>query len=278
MVQPARDGQRSRRGSEPPIDIPGRGGTGGSQSEHEVTIPRNTGLQRVGVVIPALNEEASLRILLPDLARFGLGQVVVGDNGSSDGTAAVAREHGCTVATAPKQGYGAACWAAMQALRPDIETVLFLDGDCSDDLSRLPDIVGPVVRNEADLVIATRDAPTVEPGAMTFQQRFGNWLAVRLIRRRWGYRYRDLGPFRAISRSALDRIRMRDRAYGWTVEMQIRALQEGLRIRQVSVHYKRRVGRSKIAGTIRGSLKAGYWILATIHRHWRRTDNTRRVD
>lgn len=225
--------------------------------------------ERVGVVIPALNEEISLRQLLPRLADYRLGQIVVGDNGSTDRTAAVASENGCTVVYESKRGYGAACWAAMQALRSDIDVVLFLDADCSDDLTRLPDIVGPVFRGEADLVIATRDAATVEKGAMTPQQRMGNWLAVTLIRLRWGFRYRDLGPFRAVDRAALDRIGMRDRAFGWTVEMQVRAIQEGLRIRQVSVRYKRRIGKSKIAGTIRGSIKAGYWILYTIFRNWR---------
>ncbi|MFQ5424644.1 MAG: glycosyltransferase family 2 protein [Phycisphaerae bacterium] len=229
--------------------------------------------RRVGVVIPALNEEASLRLLLPELVRHGLGQIVVGDNGSTDATAAVAREHGCTVAHAPRRGYGAACWEAMQALDSGVDVVLFVDADCSDDLSRIPDVVGPVLCGDADLVIATRDAPTVEAGALTLQQRWGNHLAVSLIRFHWGYRYRDLGPFRAISRAALDQIAMRDRAYGWTVEMQIRAIQEGLRIRQVSVHYKRRVGESKIAGTVRGTIKAGYWILATILRHWMRRES-----
>ena len=133
---------------------------------------------------------------------------------------------------------------------------------------RAAELVEPILCDQADLVIATRDAPTVEAGALSPQQRFGNWLATRLIRLRWGYAYRDLGPFRAIRRSSLDAIAMRDRAFGWTVEMQIRALQEGLRVRQVSVHYKRRIGQSKIGGTIRGSLKAGYWILSTIGRHW----------
>ncbi len=188
--------------------------------------------------------------------------------GSTDETANVAREHGATVAHEPRRGYGAACWAAMQMLRDDIEVVLFLDADSSDDLSRLPDLIEPILADKADLVIATRDAPTVEKGALSWQQRFGNRLASSLIRWRWGYHYRDLGPFRAISRKALDRIHMRDRAYGWTVEMQIRALQEHLRIRQTSVHYKRRIGRSKIGGSIRGSIKAGYWILTTIAKHW----------
>jgi len=226
------------------------------------------GYIRVAAVMPALNEAESLRRLLPELSGFGLGQVVVGDNGSTDETARVVQEHGGTVAHEPRRGYGAACWAAMQMLRDDIDVVLFLDADSSDDLSRLPDLVEPILSDEVDLVIATRDAPSVERGALSLQQRFGNRLATCLIRLRWGYQYRDLGPFRAIRKTALDRINMRDRAYGWTVEMQIRALQEQLRIKQTSVHYKRRIGRSKIGGTLRGSVKAGYWILTTIAKHW----------
>ena len=171
-------------------------------TEHAVKNDDETALGRVGAIIPALDEEPSLRRLLPELVRYQLGQIIVGDNGSGDGTAAVSLEYGCTVAAEPKRGYGAACWTAMQALRPDIDVVLFVDADCSDDLTRLPDIVGPVLRDEADLVIATRDAPTVEPGSMSPQQRFGNRLAVTLIRWRWGFRYRDLGPFRAVSRAA----------------------------------------------------------------------------
>jgi hypothetical protein len=157
----------------------------------------------------------------------------------------------------------------MQEIAPSIRVVLFLDADGSDDLSRLGDLVQPILDDRADLVIATRDADTVEKGALSAQQRAGNWLATRLIRLRWGYRYRDLGPFRAISKEALDRINMRDRAFGWTIEMQIRAIQENLRIEQISTHYLcRAVGPSKIGGSIRGSAKAAYWILRTMARHW----------
>lgn len=228
----------------------------------------NDEFSRVAVIMPALNEEASLRVLLPELNQFSLGQIIIGDNGSTDATAAVARDHGATVVFQPQRGYGAACWAAMQEIASHIEVVLFIDADASDDLTRLPDLVRPILTNRADLVIATRDAPTVEAGALSTQQRFGNWLAVNLIRLRWGFRYRDLGPFRAIRKSSLDQIAMRDRAFGWTVEMQIRALQEELRIEQVSVHYKRRIGQSKIGGTIKGSIMAGYWILGTIGKFW----------
>lgn len=235
-------------------------------------------MNQVSVIMPALNEEASLRVVLPQIAALGPSQVIIGDNGSTDQTADVARSFGAEVVFEPQRGYGAACWAAMQRIRPDIEVVLFIDADASDDLTRAAELVDPILRDEADLVIATRDAPTVEEGALSPQQRFGNWLATRLIRLRWGYRYRDLGPFRAIRKSSLDQIAMQDRAFGWTVEMQIRALQERLRIQQVSVHYKRRIGQSKIGGTIRGSMKAGYWILSTIGRHWFQRSSPRPPD
>jgi len=223
---------------------------------------------RVAAIMPALNEAPSLRALLPKLERFRLGATIVVDNGSTDQTADVAQAHGCTVVREARRGYGAACWAGMQALPDDCLVVLFLDADSADDLSRLPQLVDPILDDDADLVMATRDAADVEPGSMSFQQRFGTRLAVALIRLRWGFSYRDLGPFRAVRRGALDRIAMKDRAFGWTVEMQIRAVQEKLRIRQVSVSYHRRIGRSKIGGTITGSIRAGYWILSTLARHW----------
>lgn len=253
----------------------GAAGTIAAPELRYTKLPLNTCL---AVILPALNEEASLPVVLSELAALRPAQVIVGDNGSTDATADVARSFGAEVAHEPQRGYGAACWRAMQRIRSEVEVVLFVDADASDDLSRAAELVDPIARGEADFVIATRDAATVEAGALSPQQRFGNWLATRLIHLRWGYRYRDLGPFRAIRRSSLDQIAMKDRAFGWTVEMQIRALQEGLRIQQVSVHYKRRIGQSKIGGTIRGSIKAGYWILSTIGRHAFRRSASRSAD
>lgn len=223
-------------------------------------------LGRVGVVIPALNEERSLAELLPLLAPMGLGQVVVGDNGSTDATARVTTDNGFETVLEPRRGYGAACAAAIAALRPEIEIVVFLDADLADDPRRIADLVAPIADDRADLVIGYRDAALREPGSMSIPQRFGNWLATTLILQAWGFRYHDLGPFRAISRDALARMRMRDRAYGWTVEMQVRAVQMNLRIEQVPVAYRRRVGVSKISGTVRGVVLAGHYILTTIAR------------
>jgi len=227
-------------------------------------------LDRVAVIIPALNEAVSLAELLPILQGLSPGQTIVADNGSTDATAEVAKRHGATVVREARRGYGAACYAGLGHLDEAIDVVAFLDADLSDDPRLLPRIVGPVLGDECDLVIATRVAALREPGSMTFAQRFGNGLATRLIRWGWGYRYHDLGPFRAIRRSALESIDMRDRAYGWTIEMQIRAVELGLRIEQVPVPYRcrRTDTRSKISGTIRGSLRAGYCILTTCGRLW----------
>jgi len=223
-------------------------------------------LRGVGVIIPAYNEEPSLRRLLPILGRLNPQQVVVGDNGSTDATAAVARDLGFDVVREPRRGYGAACAAALGALRDDCDIVVFLDADLADDPRRMADLVRPIRCGRADLVIGWRAPHLREAGCMTLPQRFGNWLATRLIRLGWGYRYHDLGPFRAIRREALRAMDLRDRAYGWTVEMQVRAVQMGLRIEQVPVPYRRRVGVSKISGTARGVVLAGYHILHTLAR------------
>lgn len=233
---------------------------------HSTTRPCPKSLAGVSVIIPALNEEAPLRTLLAMLRHLGVSQIVVADNGSTDGTADVARKSGCVLVQEPRRGYGSACAAGLRVLAPQTTIVVFLDADLADDPAYLPRLVAPIAEDRADLVIGVRDADLRQPGSMTLPQRFGNWLATRLIHIGWGYRYRDLGPFRAIRRECLDHMRMRDRGYGWTVEMQVRALQMGLRIEQIAVPYRRRVGVSKISGTIRGVVLAGYYILTTLMR------------
>lgn len=221
----------------------------------------------VAAVIPALDEEPSIGAVVESLNHRAIRQIVVGDNGSRDSTARVALERGAEVVTVEERGYGAACAGAIGTIRPEIDTILFVDGDGSDDPSEIDDLLAPIERGEADLVIGSRSLGHVEPGALTPQQRFGNWLATRLILLRFGHRYTDLGPFRAIRRETLDRIDMQDRRYGWTVEMQIRALQIGARVIEVPVTYRRRVGKSKISGTVSGVIKAGWWILWTIAKY-----------
>lgn len=213
--------------------------------------------------------------MLGDLPRSGDGfevtEVVVVDNGSRDRTPEVAREAGATVLHEPQRGYGAACWTGVghvAASPPDV--VVFLDGDYSDHPDELPELLAPFLADPAlDMVIGSRSTGRHETGALLPQQRFGNWLATTLIRLLHGQPFTDLGPFRALSWSAWERLAMEDRDFGWTVEMQVKAGPLGLRWAEVPVSYRRRVGRSKIAGTVRGSVKAGIKILWTIARYAR---------
>jgi len=225
----------------------------------------------LAVVIPALNEERSIGLVLRDLPRSVVTRVVVADNGSTDATARLAAEAGAEVVPAPRRGYGSACLAGLAHLRttgpPDV--VVFIDADYSDHPNELPLVAGPVLRGEADMVIGSRALGRRQRGALLPQARFGNMLACGLIRLLHGHRYTDLGPFRAISWNALERLQMSDPNFGWTVEMQIKALRAGLRVTEVPVSYRRRVGVSKITGTISGTLRAGYKILATIWKYRR---------
>ena len=225
---------------------------------------------RIAVVIPALDEEASIEAVVRSIDRALVAQIVVGDNGSRDRTAGLARAAGAEVVVEPDRGYGAACAAALARLDPATEIVVFMDADASDDPSEMPLLVSPIASGRADLVIGSRVLGRVERGAMTPPQRFGNWLATSLIFLFHRHRYTDLGPYRAIRKSLLDEIVMRDRRFGWTVEMQVRALQLGARVVEVPATYRKRVGRSKISGTMSGVVKAGFWILFTIFRCLRR--------
>jgi glycosyltransferase involved in cell wall biosynthesis len=224
-------------------------------------------MTRVAVVIPALDEAGSLTGVLAGLAQHGVHVVVV-DNGSTDDTAAVAAAGGATVIAEPRRGYGSAVLAGLRQLEADPpDVVVILDADGADDLARLPDLVGPIERGEADLVLSDRSRGAAR-GALTPVQRFGNAFAVRLIAHKTGHRYRDMGPFRALSWSALARLEMRDPTWGWNVEMQVKAAQRGLRVREVAVQYgARTAGRSKISGTVRGSIRAGVRIVQAVSRY-----------
>lgn len=226
----------------------------------------------IDVVIPALNEEGSLPLVLAGLPRPPVRRVVVADNGSRDGTARVAREGGAIVVEALRRGYGSACLAGLDHLRrngpPDV--VVFVDADYSDHPDELPRLVAPILSGAADLVIGSRVLGEREPGALLPQARAGNLVACLLIRLLYGHRFTDLGPFRAIRWEALERLGMEDPDFGWTAEMQVKALRHGLKATEVPVSYRRRVGVSKITGTVMGTLRAGYKILWTVLRHSRR--------
>lgn len=227
------------------------------------------GKPTIDVAIPAYNEEASLPKVLADTPHPPVRRVVVADNNSTDRTAEVAVEGGAEVVPAPRQGYGSACLAALDHIRrtgpPDI--VVFLDADYSDHPEDLPDVVAPILAGEADMVIGSRVLGERQKGALLPQARAGNIVACVLIRLLYRHRYTDLGPFRAIRWQALERLQMADPDFGWTAEMQVKALRHGMRVVDVPVRYRKRVGVSKITGTLKGTVLAGYKILWTVFRH-----------
>jgi glycosyltransferase involved in cell wall biosynthesis len=225
----------------------------------------------LAVIIPALNEEQALPLVLSDLrevldslSALTHWEIIVADNGSSDRTAAVARAAGVRVVAEPKRGYGAACLAGLRLMTPAIDAVLFIDADFSIYAEDLRPLLAIIESGQADLALGTRRP--VEGGALTPAQRFGNALACRLMQLFWRYRYEDLSPIRVIRRESLKGLAMRDPAFGWTVEMQAKALRHHLRIAQLPVRYRRRVGDSKISGTMLGSMRAGWGILSTLAR------------
>jgi len=235
-----------------------------------LTTPGDT---TVDVVIPALNEEASVPLVLGDLAPLReagtVRRVVVADNGSTDATARVAREGGATVVEASRRGYGSACLAGLGWLRENDppEVVVFLDADYSDHPEELPRVIAPILAGDADLVIGSRVVGERQRGALLPQARAGNVVACVLIRLLYRHRFTDLGPFRAIRWDALEEIAMEDPDFGWTAEMQVKALRHGLAVAEVPVSYRKRVGVSKITGTLSGTLRAGHKILWTVLRY-----------
>lgn len=221
----------------------------------------------LSVIIPALNERESIGLVLRDLPRSLVRQVIVVDNGSTDDTSAIAARAGAQVIRQSRRGYGAACQAGIAALDPRTDIVAFLDADYSDFPEEIEGLVAPIRRGEADLVLGSRVLRDSSRAALLPQAYWGNRLATFLIRKFWHFSYTDLGPFRAIRRTELDALGMRDASFGWTVEMQIRALRSGLRVKEVPVSYRKRIGRSKISGTVKGTLFAGTKIMLTIFKY-----------
>jgi len=221
----------------------------------------------IDVIIPAYNEEDSVAKVVRDIPKDWVRNIIVANNNSSDDTAKVAKEAGAIVVDQPKSGYGNAClkgmaYVADQNIKPDI--VVFLDGDYSDYPEQLVDLVQPIMNDGVDMVIGSRATGEMEKGAMMPQQIFGNWLATSLIKLIYGYEFTDLGPFRAIRYDKLLVLDMKDKNFGWTVEMQVKAAKFKLKCTEVPVKYRVRIGVSKVSGTIKGTILAGHKILWTI--------------
>ena len=223
-------------------------------------------LSRISIIIPAYNEEDSIGLVLKALPRQIIQEIIVVDNGSTDETARVAIENGARVVKEPKKGYGAACLKGIESLdAPDI--VVFLDGDFSDFPEEIVSLIDPIEKEKQDFVIGSRMIIPKSRAALLPQARYGNQLAVFLIKLFFKHTYTDLGPFRAIRYNSLMSIGMQDTNFGWTVEMQIKAIKRGLRIIEVPVNYRERVGVSKITGTVSGTFKAGIKIIYTIFKY-----------
>ncbi|WMX12225.1 MULTISPECIES: glycosyltransferase family 2 protein [unclassified Aureispira] len=227
-------------------------------------------MARIVVIIPAYNEENSVGRVIQDIPMDLVQEVIVVNNNSNDETATVAKSAGATVLHEQQQGYGFACLKGIDYLKkmeqkPDI--VVFLDADYSDHPEELPQIVAPILKSDVEMVIGSRALGDKEQGSMTPQQVFGNWLATMLIKWFYGVVYTDLGPFRAIKYDRLIDLNMCDETYGWTVEMQVKAAKQGLKTTEIPVSYRVRVGKSKISGTIKGTILAGYKIITTIFKY-----------
>ncbi len=230
---------------------------------------------RYALLIPALNEAESIGRVLGQIPKGLFSQVVVVDNGSEDRTAEVARAAGACVVREPQRGYGQACLAGLERLHPETAAVAFMDADLSDDPADLARLVRLYDEGGWDLVIGSRVLGNAQPGSLTLPQRFGNWLSTRLIRWLWHVPFTDLGPMRMVGRHALDALHLRDRDFGWNVEMQAKAARLRMRVSEIPVSYRRRAsGKSKISGTLIGSVRAGVKILWTIYRCWRISLNT----
>ena len=217
-----------------------------------------------------LNESKSIGLVLNDLP--SVHSVIVVDNGSTDTGPEIANESGALVIEEPQRGYGKACLTGIAKAAEIIQrdslgdqaVIVFLDGDYSDYPNELPLLAQPILDDQYDFVLGSRSRGERESGAMPFQAIFGNWLACTMVRVFWGKKFTDLGPFRAVRFSSLQELEMRDENFGWTIEMQIKAIRKKLRMHEVPVSYRRRVGVSKISGTISGSIRAGYKIISTI--------------
>jgi len=220
----------------------------------------------ISVIIPVFNEESSIGRVLDDLPQEKLKEIIVVDNACTDNTAEVAQKHGARVVEETRRGYGSACLKGISELN-GTDIIVFIDGDYSDYPEELEKLVEPIKTGEADFVLGSRMILPDSRAALLPQARYGNQLATYLIILFFGYRFTDLGPFRAIRYESLKQLSMVDIDFGWTVEMQIKAVKHGLRIKEIPVHYRKRIGISKITGTISGTIRAGVKIIYTIFKY-----------
>jgi glycosyltransferase involved in cell wall biosynthesis len=225
---------------------------------------------KIRIIIPAFNEENGVGQVIQEIPKSVVDEIIVVNNASTDKTEIIARDNGATVLHESTPGYGRAClkgieYAKRLAIKPDI--IVFLDADHSDYPEEITQLIQPILDNQADLVIGSRALGNKEKGSMTPQQIFGNWLATRLLKLLYKVRFTDLGLFRAIRFDKLLDLDMQDKTYGWTVEMQLKAAKKGLKCVEIPVRYRKRIGVSKISGTVKGTVMAGYKILFTIFKY-----------
>jgi len=221
----------------------------------------------IDVIIPVYNEADSIGKVINEIPTNLVRHIIVCNNGSTDETSAIAMLAGAVVVNQPIKGYGNACLKGMEYVaalesRPDI--IVFIDGDYSDYPEEMPHLIEPILKNEVDMVIGSRALGSMESGAMMPQQIFGNWLATTLIKFIYNYEFTDLGPFRSIRYDKLIDMEMTDKTFGWTVEMQVKAAKMKMKTKEVPVSYRKRIGKSKVSGTVKGTVLAGHKILWTI--------------
>ena len=222
----------------------------------------------ITVIIPAYNEEKSIGKVVGDISREIVKHVIVVNNNSTDNTVEVAKQAGAIVLDEKRKGYGWACLKGIEHSKSlSTEIIVFLDGDYSDYPEEIEKVIHPILNQEMDMVIGSRVLGKREKGSLTPQQIFGNWLATKLIRLFYGARFTDLGPFRAIKADALEKLKMSDKTYGWTIEMQIKASKHKMRFCEVPVNYKKRIGVSKVSGTVKGTLLAGIKIIFAVFKY-----------
>jgi len=224
----------------------------------------------IDVIIPAFNEENAVGNVVNDIPKSVVREIIVINNNSTDKTAINALNAGATVLEEQNMGYGNACLKGMthvaqKEIKPNI--IVFLDADYSDYPEEMVDLIKPIIEQNMDMVIGSRALGNLEKGAMTPQQVFGNWLATFLLKLFYGVKYTDLGPFRAIKHDSLIALDMKDKTYGWTVEMQVKAAKQRMRTCEVPVTYRVRIGFSKVSGTVKGTIGAGYKIITTIFKY-----------